>query len=833
MMTYDVLEMDVLQQKINRFAKFTHKDWFLELSNLEIAFFVEFMDFYKNKPQEFLELLANRKKQRAIFQKLTKTVHVKTNKREQREVVEQFFEQVPIERLFADLSVIPLAASYEVDKNVANYVIGKKEADGIFAFDETALYHGELHLIVCEQSVAVTVQALIYFIFANEMHHRVDEKRIVSCKCEHPAAVFAQSYVDAVLAEDLTQFFILKHSNFATSVFFIVITFGKTMRYVMDAYMLPELKEAHNYKDELQVSFTNVLSRKEELLGICNDNFLIDKIEKMEQRENQHIKKHAELQQRFDKQKEKFDDQLEKIKALKRELSAKEETKTQPLEADKQLAGEIIELKQQLKTAKDDLRDAKKVHKKELSATNKKLNEVVVENERLVGNVSTLQQQLTVEKRLKLQNEELTFEKWLKKGPEFLQNMTFEQEQELKGFIAIAENMMCERSLARPKTDLATNRIGYCKVDERGHFINFGDGPWREISHIPPNSYLSDTQFVEVTRNLEFVRSFTYYYSEGPADHSIRHFVAVEERHNQAFAKVNGKTTQIKYRDNTFIKHDQVISINAHDELVSYYQSRSIQLDDWLNSIQIKRHEPLYVLMQLANGYVVRDLNENQRFIELDQDVLAHSLIILDELGKVQFVDQSGLMYKRSILYKYKQLASISAIDEDVYVLKQNQEYVQLHDVPHNVTLDLGDMVWVDESNRFIELMETDVPYIAADTIEKKLLDGGRKVTRKATKAHVLKDKELLIIGNIRISERYKKYFGEFGYEVEVVDGTGAFEKIRQACSKYNTILYSTAFTSHKNSGKMNNEVTKPYILCDSTAPKVMHLALESAVQYS
>ena len=820
---------DILQNKVQRYTKLTHEDWFAELSNLEIAFFTEYMDLYESKPQEFLELLANRKKQQAIFQKLSKIVNTKANMKEQREAVEQFLQQVSIHRLLTDFSVLPFAVDYFIEKNVANYVIGKKEEQEFIAFNDEDFYDGELHVMVYDQTFPISVQALIYFMFVNEIHHRSDEKRIVNCKCEYPEATFAKSYATAALDEDLTGFFILKQSNFVTSMLFTMATYVKAIRFVTDVYTLPELEEEQDFIDELQNDLTFLLMKKEEVLSVCYDNCLSKKVEKFELKEKQQAKKYADLQLKLEKQKEKFDEQLEKVQELKKQLSTKDAATVTSTEVEKAITAQTQELKQQLKTAKDEAKDAKKVYQKELDTTEKKLKSALSENERLIGNVSSLQQQLTVEKRLKLQIEELTFEKWLEKGRDFIQHMTLEEEKEMKNFIAIAENIMQERSLARPKNDLASNRVGYCRIDEKGHFVNFGDGAWHEILHIPSHIYLSDAQFVEVTKDLEFVRPFIYYYTEGPQDHTITHFVAIEERHNQAFAKVNGKTTQIKYRDTAFIKHDQVISINELDELVSYYRNRSIQLDDWLPSIHVKRHEPLYVLMALANGYVVRGLNENQRYMELDQDVLAHSFIIVDEDEKVQYVDQGGLMYKSSSLYKYKQLASVSEMDDDIYVLKQNQEYVQLHDVPQSVLLDLGDMVWVDEYNRFIELMEVEEQYIAADTIEKKLLDGGRKVTRK-TKTQVVKDKELLIIGNVRISERYKKYFGEFGYEVEVVDGTGPFEKIRQACSKFNTILYSTAFTSHKNSGKMNIEVAKPYILCDSTAPKVMHFALESAV---
>ncbi|MGE7021290.1 hypothetical protein [Solibacillus cecembensis] len=233
-------------------------------------------------------------------------------------------------------------------------------------------------------------------------------------------------------------------------------------------------------------------------------------------------------------------------------------------------------------------------------------------------------------------------------------------------------------------------------------------------------------------------------------------------------------------------------------------------------------------MKMVQNGYVVRDVAGQERFIQLEEQLFAHSFIITDDQERVMYKDASGLMLKLSSKYTKKQLASVSEIDEEIYVLKENQEYVQLHNVPQGDELDLGDMIWVDEFNRYIDGVKVETQFVPTDTIEKKLLECGRKVTRKASKEQVEKTKDLLVIGNIRISERYKSYFGELGYEVEVVDGTGPFEKIRQACSKHTNILYSTAFTSHKNSGKMNKEVTKPYILCDSTAPKVMHYKLEN-----
>lgn len=274
-----------------------------------------------------------------------------------------------------------------------------------------------------------------------------------------------------------------------------------------------------------------------------------------------------------------------------------------------------------------------------------------------------------------------------------------------------------------------------------------------------------------------------------------------------------------------------MISINKNNELVSYYKNRSNTLDDILPSIQLKGHQPLYITMALANGYVTRTLDGVENFKQFEELLPMHSLIVVTEENDITLKDATGQMFKRSSLYKRKQLGSVSELEDGIFVLKQNQEYVQLHDIPAKVELDLGDMVWIDEFNRFIEKVEENEQVVSTETIEQKLLNSGRKVTRKPSmKPAVEKNKNLLIIGNVRISERYKKYFGDFGYEVEVVDGTGPFEKISQACSKFDHILYSTSFTSHRNSGKLAKEVKKPFILCDSTAPRVLHYALEQSV---
>ncbi|NME06215.1 hypothetical protein [Psychrobacillus sp. BL-248-WT-3] len=812
------------QERIENLFNYEHEDWFGDLTNLEIAFLAGYIELYEKKPQEFLERLANIKEQRTYFNFLQKTAKKAKNKRE---LVEKFFSQVSINEMIQDVNLIAQTFEYVVDNQVAQYVIGNRNEAEITAYSEKIIQQGKFYIPWKEEKITITVQSVIYFIFANVILYEVDDSRIIGCECDYEEALFAYAYAEALQKENLTSFFILPNSNFVKSTLFATIAFSKSLRFLGDVLEIQELRDNEDFIANTVDQIARISTRRQNVFYVCYTNYLKNKIGKLERNGKQQIIKHNDLQIKLEKQKEKYEQQVEKFQKLKQELNEKTTATAQNQQLEKSLNEEIIFLKKQIKTAKDELKAEQKKILKEQGVIQKEYEKQLVENQSLINNISALQKQLTNEKRQKLPFDELTFEKWLQKGQELLQGLSATEEVELKGFIDLAENILLERSMSQSKSELATNRIGYCRVDEEGHFINFGDDKWMKVNSIPSSIYISNGQFAEVTKDIELVDTFDYYHSEGPADTTIAHFAIVENRHNEAFAKVNGTTKQIKYREGMFIIDKQVISINQHNEFVSYYQNRKITLDDLLPSIQLKNHEPIYVLMALANGYVVRSLDDSERFIQIEEPLLAHSSIILDEKENVQYKDATGLIWKSSSIYKKKLLASVSEIDSEIYVLKSNQEYVQLHDVPRGLILELGDMIWIDEFNRFIEIVQVEENYVSIDTIEKQFIDNGRRVTRRINRTTEVKDKELLIIGNVRLSERYKKYFGEFGYGVEVVDGAGPFEKIRQACSKYNTILYSTAFTSHKNSGKMKKEVSKPFVLCHSTAPRVMHSTLE------
>ena len=480
---------------------YTYEQWFSEFSSFEYTLFAEYVELFRTNPQSFLEIIASRKEQKAIFDRLYKISKVKKGVNpEKKEIVENFFQQVPIMRIMTDVMQMPFAFDYVVEKNVAEYKIGVRDGDTFTAFSEDLLHEGKLSVIVDEEEKAFTVQALIYFIFVNEFLHQTDEERVVRCKVPYANAIYAFSYAQAVQEKDLKRLLINPTGTFVTSSLCTAIVISKALCFLNDVTDLEEYADDEDYSIEVMEQFSLIVARQQSILGKCYAGYLKSKVNKLESREKQSLKKQQDLHNKLEKQQHKLDLQIEKVQQLKEELNEKvkstADTSTLAKQYKEQLKvmegehnSQMAEIKQQLKTAKDDLKDERKTHAKEIQMLEGKLDDQIQENRRLTNDVSALQQQLTTEKRQKLQMEELNFADWLEKGREFIQHLTIEEEEELKGFIALAQNIMHEQSLARPKDDLATNKIGYCRVDENGHFVSFGDDEWHELTAIPATVY--------------------------------------------------------------------------------------------------------------------------------------------------------------------------------------------------------------------------------------------------------------------------------------------------------------------------------------------------------
>lgn len=799
---------------------FELEDWIGELHPAEVCLFSEYIDLYEKDLDEFFETLIHRKKQQMRVNKIANLPKKKNVFDEKNEKIAEFYKDCKVVDILYQLHVLSQVTSYVVEKNIAEYRIGKFINDEIVPFDKDDVHDHTIKFTFKDEEVKVSIQAIIMFISINEQLHKHDEKRLINCGCDVKEALFAYNYASILQKPSYIEYIATQIGNLPSFFMTVMVAFSKSFRFLQDLH--------EDADEELQ---EEIVSKHSELNQICVKDmhkcysaYLKDKIKKFTEREKSFQKKLSDMAQKLDKQKGQLEKAEEKNNELKQELKDRESYEVTISKHEKALEDKVKELDALLDKERKQADAMEKAHKHEVKMLERNLEQAKDENAQLKQNVSQLQNTLNAERKAVPQVEELSFEKWLEKGRQFLPTLTEDEVKKLRDFIAFAEGIMDEE---KPKLDLATNRIGYVRVDADGISVNFGNNIFHQLPPYPAPVYLSDEQFIEVTEDLQFVRAFNAYFTEGPADFAISCFSLVEKRHGEPYAKVNGQTVPIKFKENALILEGQVISINNRNELVSYYKQRYVTLDEILPSIRMKNHKPYYVTHALANGYVLRDLDGKESFVALEEHLQEHSMIVIGDNMKVTLNNEKGNMYKLSSFYNdRKMFGSVSDID-DVYVQKSNGEYVMLKDVPANVELDLGDMVWVDEFNRFIKKIEEE-GYVSTATIEQKLLNSGKKVVRNSSddKVVVEKDKELLIIGNVRISERYKKFFGEYGYEVEVVDGTGPFEKISQACSRHDLILYSTAFTSHKNSGKLSKDVNKKPILCDSTSPSVMLRAL-------
>lgn len=807
-----------------RFA-FQLDDWIDELTPTELSFLATCGSLLEDQPEELFNILFHRKKRRALIKKAEILKLKKQHLTTQKEAVHAFFETVDPASFMSDLARIPHLFAYEVEQNIDHYVIGEKVNDEYEPFQLKHLQGDKITYLVDELVITLSVQALTYFALANELLHDLDTKRLQNATSDLLDITYATSYIHSLEEKQFELFYINFPQNCITSFYLTLICFNKTFRFLTECTKMEEmldhldlLDSFHEVLSDLQLDYIDVLNN-------CYSDYHTQLREKLKAKEQAQLKKYTEMQKKQDKLKESFDKQVN----INNQLKAVSKNTTVPVKVDTSANEELAKKNKGLQEELALLEKEKRRLMQEVARyEEKEHNEIKT----LRHENGQLQKQIVEIKRSIAPSEDLSFEEWLKKGNHYLQNISTAQEDVLQNFIDLALDTLTERKASRPKIALASNKIGYCLINDEGHFIRLANDTIEAIQGIPENMYLSDNEFIEVTKDFEFARKLYSFFKPGSGDSSIAHFAQIEQIHQDFFAKCDGKSIRYKTAKNYNPRHGQIIALNDQHELVRYYVNKDITLDDLIESIKLKGHQPYFIELSLKNGYAVRNiLTDEQSFLDLQATLSAGSFITVKDEKELMHLDYSGLQYKRSNFYKKKTLVSISEIDDDIFILKSNQEYVILTYVLNGYVPELGDMLWVDEHNAMISLVEAEEEDFSAATIEQKLKNHPTmKVLRQPPKKPVLINKKLLIIGNIRLSERYKTHFAQLGFETETVDGFGSFEKIRMACTKADMIIYSTAFTSHKNSGKVKTDISRHVILCDSTSPNVISRKIEAQI---
>lgn len=800
-------------------------EWIEELTSTELSFLATCANYLQENPEDLLDLLFNRKKRQALIKKYELMKLKKQYLSTQRATVLAFFEQTESATFLSDLARIPYLFPYEVETNCAHFIIGEKNGDAHIPFQLKQLHDYKITYYHEDLAVSLSIQALAYFVLANELLHSLDEQRLTHALKEVAELNYATSYSQALLEAHYELFYINFPHNCITSFYLTVISFNKGLRFLQESRSLEEIASNDALVAQLAEAKLQLPLAYIDTLNNCYIAYQNQTAEKLKAKEQAQLKKTADLLKKQEKLKENYEKQLALNTQLKSELKNKPAT----IKVDTTLTNDLV------KKTKE-LQDEITLHKKDIKRLT---NEVARYEEQEHNEIKSLRQengvlqrQVVEIKRSAVQSEELSFEEWLKKGKQFLQNISTAQEDALQNFLHLAHDTIEERKASRPKIALASNKIGYCLVNNEGHYIRLADDTIEAIQTIPDNVYLSDNEFIEVTKDFEFARKLPGFFRPGSGDNAIVHFAQIEQIHQDYFAKFDGKSVRYKTDKNFNPRNGQIIALNEAHDLVRYYTSKQLTLDDLIESIKLKGHQPYYIELALKNGYAVRDvLTNEQSFISLQAVLSTSSFIIVKDEQELMYTDYSGLIYKRSNFYKHKMLVSISELDDEIFVLKSNQEYVILTTVLNGYVPELGDMLWVDEHNAMISLVEEPEEDFSTATIEQKLKNHPTmKVLRQTPKKPVLINQKLVIIGNIRLSERYKSHFAQLGFETETVDGFGSFEKIRMACGKADMIIYSTAFTSHKNSGKVKTDIPQYVILCDSTSPNVIYRTVEAQI---
>jgi len=348
--------------------------------------------------------------------------------------------------------------------------------------------------------------------------------------------------------------------------------------------------------------------------------------------------------------------------------------------------------------------------------------------------------------------------------------------------------------------------IGYCVINNDGHFLSFGKDELHKLYNIPEDTYLSQGQFVVVDQDYCFIYLLDNVYEAIHGFENVKAFVSV------SFDKDGKLNNVINPRDYNLREH-QVVAVNADNEVIHVFRKAHFNADNSLKSALIRGQKVYLIIKSIQGGYFARDI-ETSCDVFLDelvwlQKIEDHAIIFVHDKRVIKHID-SSLFYTRSSLYSYKKWGTIEVIDSQPYINLENHERLIVGQLLKTYQITEGDYISIDEFGNYIEWKEN-VDYSEL-TIEQKVKNNNR--LSNCSKLHDIKDEEvpivmderdIVIIGDTQLETAYKFAFLKKGLDVSVVDGLDPWHKISKAANGADYIVYVTDYANHSVYNKIKN----------------------------
>lgn len=343
---------------------------------------------------------------------------------------------------------------------------------------------------------------------------------------------------------------------------------------------------------------------------------------------------------------------------------------------------------------------------------------------------------------------------------------------------------------------------GYCVLINNKHFIRFPNGDTIELINLPEGTYLTEGQVVLTSYKGEFKFAFQYT-CLGVGLHPLVELTTVtvteDNRYQIGF---NGKFRDLKNVPKDIrLRSMQVVVVDKEGNYIRSLRRMSLNADSLVPSMKIKGHTPYFVVNILSEGkFLLREINTE---IEVEKEILGsntdiklYSVVGLNENNELVSYFPTGKFYTASSYYKRAKYGIVEFKGKVPYAnVIEGNEFIKILDIPHNVNLEDGLVVKIDEFGGFVELVNSEGSSNKRDVRIVKRNDKGVK----DKEVNVKIKNSILILGNLSYADSYKLSFLKKGYSADVIDGYEPWNRVAREMKNKDLVILTTDFVSHEN----------------------------------
>ncbi len=364
------------------------------------------------------------------------------------------------------------------------------------------------------------------------------------------------------------------------------------------------------------------------------------------------------------------------------------------------------------------------------------------------------------------------------------------------------------------------SRIGYCVIKDGKHYIVSPGEQEEEILNLPENKYLGWGQFVCVDSQNNF-KWYSQYKVEYPNDErNVTSYGFVCFQGDEIFAD-KGSYDYVKIKNippNVHLREKQIVALDSNNNFIRFYKSLRVNADAFMESVKAKGQKMGFVIKALPSGCFIRDVEDGtESFISFKPYIeeISEFQTVFYRGDEIITVINNPRYYTTSTLYKNVNYGAVEIKGDNVFVQKLSGELVIIKDIPPTLNIQTGDVIGFDEFNNYVDLKESTCLTSEKKEIKRK---PSEKITyiedKRTSKIRDLQNaKTIAIIGNKKYAASYNQSLSEKGYIMKFVDGYDSWINIKHETKGADIIVVITEFISHKNMGKVKEEITGAKII--------------------